>query len=192
MMNTLSKEQASAALKILDLLLSESKWNETNFYRAMSNKLHAMRDNFANALSLNDLNNKLASHMVNRIATRNNQQEIFIGLYVSDGTNALAWEKILSNLPGQLISRPIYAEESQIQAVIKTKSKPLNEAYVSIYVDRNAFITVDEDKVPLDKLGQKMLILKNNSINLENIHFFVHMFKRYQYSKGRLVDFLSF
>ena len=186
-MNSVSKEQASAALQILDRLITDSEWNESSFYRAMGNKLRDIRDNLSNSISCKADNEQLASHMVNRIALRSGQQEIFVGLYSTDGTNFKTWERIIANLPGQMISRPIYAQESQVQEIIKTKEKPENEAYVSIYVNQNSFLTVSEDKVPVDKLGQTMLILKNNSINLDSIHVFVNMLKRYQYLKGRLV-----
>ena len=190
-MNSTYKEQATDALLILDRLIASSTWNESNFYRAMGNKLRDMRNKFASSLSTTENNEKLASHMLNRVALRNNQQEIFIGLYSTDGNNLQTWERIVTNLPGQMISRPIYAQESEVQEIIKTKDKPVNEAYVSIYVNQNSFLTVSEDKIPMDKLGQKMLILKNNSINLDNIHFFFHMLKRYQYLKGKLVQDLG-
>ena len=186
-MKVLSTEQVAEFVKILDSLIASASWDESSFYRAMGNKLRIIRDNVNNLYNADSSQNKLSSHMVNRVALRKEQQEVFIGLYSSDGTNLFSWEQILSNLPGQIIARPIYAEEEQIKNIIKSKTNITNEAYVSIYVNQNSFVSLNADKMPIDKLGQKMLILKNNSINLEYINFFVHMFKRYQYLKGRLV-----
>ncbi len=42
------------------------------------------------------------------------------------------------------------------------------------------------EKIPLDKLGNSLLSLKDNSVKLDNINRFVRQNKTYNYIKGRL------
>lgn len=39
-----------------------------------------------------------------------------------------------------MISRPIYAEEEQVKALLKTKENKQNEAYVAIYINSTDII----------------------------------------------------
>ena len=92
------------------------------------------------------------------------------------------------NLPKQIISRPIYANEEDIKALIRTKVNKVNEAYVSIYIHQSDILFLSPDKTPLDKLEKPLLTLKNKSISLENINLFVHGSSTYHYRQGRLVE----
>ena len=98
-----------------------------------------------------------------------------------------SWERIIANLPHQIIARPIYADETDVKSIIKTKDNKNNEAYVSIYVSQNDILTLDADKVPVDKLGKQLLTLKNTAIKLDNIHFFCYQSNLYQYVRGHLI-----
>ena len=98
-----------------------------------------------------------------------------------------SWERILMNLPKQMISRPIYDDEADIVALIKTKENKNNEAYVSMYISQGDILTISADRTPVDKLGKSLLTLKDKSLSLDNINFFVHQTGTYQYKQGRLI-----
>jgi intracellular multiplication protein IcmQ len=74
-----------------------------------------------------------------------------------------------------------------VKSFIKSKQNRFNEAYVAIYVNQTDILTVDSDKIPLDKFGKPLLSLKNRSLCLDNITRFVHLSGVYHYRKGRLV-----
>lgn len=187
MKNELTEEQVNQVIKALDDAIEQGPWDKSNFLKLIGKNLCEIRDNLMTHLStLSAENTKIASNLANRIALRSGQQEVFIGLYSSDGNSIQSWERILSNLPKQIISRPVYANEKDVKDLIKTKEKKINEAYVSIYVNRNDLLSLAPDKVPVDKLGRPLLSLKNKSIDLENINHFVHLSSVYTYSKGRL------
>jgi intracellular multiplication protein IcmQ len=86
-----------------------------------------------------------------------------------------------------MISRPIYADEEDIKALLRTKENKANEGYVSMYISQSDILPLQSDKIPVDKLGKPLLTLKDKSLSLDNINRFVHKSGIYQYSQGRLV-----
>ena len=188
MKDELSEQQTDAILKALDDAIGQGPWDESNFLRVIGKNLREIRDGFANQLHAPVHEKlKIASHLANRVALRSGQQEIFIALYSSNGTNIQSWERILMNLPKQMISRPVYDNEDDIRALIKTKENKDNEAYVSMYISQSDILAISADKTPIDKRGKRLLTLKDKSLSLDNINRFVHTSGIYQYTQGRLV-----
>jgi intracellular multiplication protein IcmQ len=183
----LSNEQITAILDALDEALRNGPWEKSNFLRVMGKNLQELRDNFAkkaNAPSSAQI--KSDSLLAHRQSLRESQQEVFVSVYCADGTNIQSWEKIVMNLPRQMISRPIYADETQVKDLIKSKVHKENEAYVGIFVNKTDILHLSADKTLVDKLGSSLLALKDKSLDLENITRFVHMTGVYNYSRGRL------
>ena len=188
MKDELSEQQTDAILKALDEAIEKGPWEESNFLRVIGKNLREIRDGFAKQITDPNVEKaKITSHLANRIALRTGQQEIFVSLYSSDGSNVQSWERILMNLPRQMISRPIYADEEDVKALIRTKENKNNEAYVSMYVSQSDILALPADKVPLDKLGKPLLTLKDKALTLDNINRFVHKSVVYGYNQGRLI-----
>jgi len=182
------KQKAEALLRALDDALASGSWTETNFILIIGKKLRAIRDSLAEQVKQSqDDQASSAALLSRRLAMQSTLKEVFIGLYSLEGVSLQAWERILANLRRQMVSRPVYEHEDDIQAIIKTKEKKINEAYVSIFVDEADILFVSADKAPIDKLGKPMLVLKDNAINLENINLFVHLSGTYRYIRGRLI-----
>lgn len=188
MKDELSDQQTDAILKALDEAIEKGPWEDSNFLKVIGKNLREIREGFVNRLNTSGHEkSKITAHLANRIALRSGQQEIFIALYSSDGGNIQSWERILMNLPRQMISRPIYADEEDIKALIRTKENKLNEAYVSMYISQSDILPLPADKVPMDKLGKPLLTLKDKSLSLDNINRFVHKSGSYQFNQGKLV-----
>lgn len=188
MKDILSDEQNKAILEALDEAIKNGPWETSNFLRSIGKSLNEIRDNFAkkaNARTREEV--KTDTYLANRLALRSNQQEIYVSLYSADGTNLQSWERIIVNLPRQMISRPIYAEEEQIKALLKIKENKQNEAYVAIYINSTDIIPLHPDKAIIDKLGNALLTLKDKTLHLENISRFVHITGVYQFKRGRLI-----
>lgn len=188
MKEQLTDEQSAEILKALNQAIEEGPWDKSNFLRMIGKNLSTIRDDFLaylGARSEHEL--KVESQLANKMALRSNQQEIFISLYSFDGTNLQSWERIVANLPKQSISRPIYSNEEDVNETIKLKENKNNEAYVAIYVDKNAFLALPPDKVLKDKWGRELITLKDNSLNLDNLTRFVHISGTYQFNKGHLI-----
>ncbi len=184
----LTKQQSDAVLQALDNALDQGPWEESNFLRVIGKNLRNIRDDFVTQIeSAGKEQASVTVQLANQKALRRDQQKVYLQLYTSDGKNMQSWEWIIANLPRQMISRPIYAEEADVKAIIKTKDNTINEAYVAIYVGQNDMLQISADKIPVDKLGKSRLSLKDGSIKLENIDCFTHQGETYHYYQGRLV-----
>lgn len=184
----LSDKQNEAILKALDDAIKNGPWDKSNFLRAIGKSLSEIRDNFATkAGARSKAQIRAETYLANRLALRGSQQEIFVSLYSTDGTNIQSWEKIIANLPGQMISRPIYANEEHVKSLLKTKEHKQNEAYVAIYVNKADILSLPPDKTLVDKLGNTLLSLKDKSVDVENISRFVHISGIYQIVSGHLI-----
>lgn len=188
MNDQLSDEQNEAILKALNEAIEQAPWDKSNFLRVLGKNLIEIRARFLAQLGAsNQAQLKAESHFANRVALRSGQQEIYVSLYSADGINMQSWEKIITNLPRQMISRPIYADETDIKAILKTKEQKQNEAYVAIYINQADILPLSPDRAPVDKLGKALLSLKHKSLNLDNISRFVHLTNVYRFDKGKLV-----
>ena len=188
MKDQISETQTNAILKALDDALANGPWDESNFLRVIGKNIQEIRDNLANEIEKNSKGStRFSSKQDAYQPERSGQREVYIALYSSDGVHMQSWERILVNLPRQIISRPIYSDEEHVKTLIKSKENKLNEAYVVIYVNESDVLTVSPDKIPLDKFGKPLMALKDRSLNMENIIRFVHLSGVYSYSKGHLV-----
>lgn len=188
MKEILSDQQNEAILNALDEAINNGPWDQSNFLRAIGKNLNDIRENFVNQLDTRTRQQiKADTHLANRMALRSGQQEVFVSLYSADGTNLQSWEKIVANLPRQMISRPIYANEENVRELIKTKENKQNEAYLGIYINQTDIIPLSPDKALSDKLGNALLTLKDKTLDLENISRFVHITGIYQFDRGRLL-----
>lgn len=184
----LTKQQVDALLSALDAALEQGPWAASGFLQVIGKSLQEIRDGFANRMD-GSTQKKLddASLLANQMALRSGQKKIYIALYSFEGSNIKSWERILTNLPRQMISRPIYTEEHDAIAIVKTKETKINEAYVSIYINESDILQMPSDKLPVDKLGKQLLTLKDRSLKLDNIDCFVHQSGRYSFEQGRLI-----
>lgn len=185
MKDELSESQTTAILKALDDTIANGPWNESNFLRVIGKNLQEIRDDLAKQIA-NSAENHLSTRQ-NQPVMKSGQQEVFISIYSAEGNLLQSWERIIANLPRQMISRPIYSEEENVTTLIKSKENKLNEAYVAIYVDQSDILMLNPDKIPLDRLGKPLLTIKDRSLNLDNLTRFVHLSGVYKYVKGKLV-----
>lgn len=188
MKEVLSDQQNEAILQALDEAINNGPWEESNFLRAIGKNLNDIRENFVNQLGTRTKAQIQAeTQLANRMALRSGQQEVFVSLYSADGSNIQSWERIVANLPRQMISRPIYAAEEHVKAIIKTKENKINEAYLGIFINQSGVIALPPDKALSDKLGNLLLTLKDRTLDLDNISRFVHVSGVYHYDRGRLL-----
>lgn len=185
----LTKEQANAVLQALNDAITSGHWSSSNFLRVIEKRLTEIRDEVRNEIEL--VYKKSLPNQSEQIAFMNKVQTdkkmVYVALYSATGKSLQSWEWIVTNLPRQMVSRPIYEQEEQAQAMIKTKENRFNEAYVSIYIEETDVLPVPEDKITHDKLGQPRLLLKDGALKIANIREFVHETGKYHYSQGRLV-----
>ena len=190
------KREAREFLEALDESLEKGPWDTTLFLRAVGKKLRDARTKLAIALGVaipEESPQEIASKQTTQAALaaqmaqqRGEQKEIFILMYCADGGSLTRWEKLLLSLEKQVVSRPIYANESDVRETIRAKKLADNEAYVSAYINKSDLLPVPADKIPRDRQGHPLLILKDGRFNNRLIHRFYHKSGVYAYRDNKL------
>lgn len=192
MNDKLTDEQNDAILKSLNETIEKGPWEKSSFLKVIGKNLRQVREEFIRMLGARtSAELKAESHLANRMALRSGQQEVFVSLYSADGSNLQSWERIVANLPKQMISRPIYADEAHMKDILQIKENKINEAYVAIYINQMDILPLSAEKASFDKLGKALLSLKDKTLNLENITRFVHQSGVYRYERGHLIKTLA-
>ncbi|MGQ3892554.1 Dot/Icm secretion system protein IcmQ [Legionella sp. CNM-4043-24] len=189
MKDELTDEQAREILDALDRAITKGPWEESNFLRLFGKKLRELREEFATQMVSSDMAAAASTEarQARQDLVRGGQQLVYVALYSSEGSMLISWERIIANLSRQVLSRPIYAEEHDVQFMIRSKENRINEAYLAIYVDNQDVLTLTSDKTPRDKFGKPLMTLKDRALKIENISHFVHNGLQYNYVKNRLV-----
>lgn len=191
MKDELTDEQNAAIIKSLNEAISRGPWDKSNFLKVIGKSLKETQDIFLAQLGgAAHSKFKAQSDFMSPITLRADQQEVYVSLYCYDGANLQSWEKIIVNLPRQMISRPIYANEEEIKVSIKSKENKQNEAYVAICINKSDILDIPSDKMAVDKLGKALLSLKDKSLAVNNISRFVHLGNTYRYEKNHLIKIL--
>ncbi len=189
-----SNEKA-AFLKLVSTLesaLKEGPWDKGLLLQAMGKKLRDFHKELtASGKHWLDEEQEKMEHSAQTpkkvIAPREGMELVYISLYCSNGAQLERWESILHTLAASIISRPIYAKETDIKENIAQKKTPANEGYCAVWIDKSEITKPFTGESPRDKLGHELLVLKRGSIDLNHIQYFVHQDKRYTYEAGRLV-----
>ncbi len=182
-----TKEQLHGILLALDKALERGPWSASTFLTLIGKKLKLIRDNLVDNLQEAE-NESLGGVKISQSTEKfSSMKRIYIALYAFDGSNLQSWERIIDHLPDQVISRPVYANEEDVIANIRSKSNRINEAYAAIYVDPLYILQLPKERVLVDKLGNPLLSLKDKAINLNNFDELVHQSGNYRYVGGRLI-----
>lgn len=183
----LSKEQIEEITNALDRVVEDLPWGQSVFLSALGKKFEKIRDEFKNDVQGILIDSKEShQHGHDHLTLRDDHIEIYIGIYNAQGTKLNIWTKVILNLIAQCVSRPIYATESAVKEMVRSKSNLNNEGYVLIHVKETDLMKVDEDKIPRDKLGNELLLLKDRVITPEKIKKFFHSTGEYEYKHGVL------
>jgi len=190
------REKAKEFLAKLDETIEEGPWNTTLFLRAVGKKLHDIRAKLAESLGIFDSLDEFghptaeqpstAAQLADHAAERSNQQEIFISMYCTEGNVIERWEKLLLALEKQVVSRPVYGSEHDIRATIRSKTNTINEAYVAAFVKTDDILVVPPQRIPRDRQGHPLLLLKDGKFKNSFITRFCHRSGVYQYRDGKL------
>lgn len=184
-----TKDKLFGILLALDKALEQGPWSASTFLTLIGKKLKNIRDNLVDKLE----NVEDESRGESRVVAKQNadrfvsMKKIYVALYAFDGSNLQSWERIIDHLPDQVTSRPVYANEEDMIATIRTKSNRINEAYAEIYVDPQYILQLPQERISVDKLGKPLLALKDKAINLHNFDVLVHQSGVYRYVGGRLI-----
>lgn len=190
MTEKLTKDQKVGIVQALDEALDKAPWAASTFLSIIGKKLRLLRDEVAESIedNVDEAKNRSSQSSRKLEAGRSGQMKmLYVSVYAFDGSNIQSWERILQHLPNQVISRPVYENEEDVIASIRSKNNRMNEAYVAIYVDPQYILAQPPEKISIDRLGKPLLLLKDKAINLDNVDVFVHQTGTYRFVSGRLV-----
>jgi Dot/Icm secretion system protein IcmQ len=176
---------ALAIKQILDDGIEAGPWQANLFLKGMKKKLEELRDSFVAKVGLDQHNAQLASDLLSDNSGENT--EVYIALYQSQGGNLHKWQEVVASLVKYTMGRPIYKNESDVQAAIRLTDRNLNNAYVVVKVRLDAIITDSEEQVRRDREGRQLIRLHETAIQLKNIVRLVHASGQYKLLRNFLV-----
>lgn len=184
--NDISPEKLKEIASALDKVVDELPWSQTVFLKALGKKFEKIRDEFKENIGQGHASQAQIKKDQERFALKENQMEIFVSIYCSQGGEISQWDPVISNLIKQSVSRPAYSTEKAIREMIRSKTNQTNEAYVSVFIDKGDILESPPDRVPRDKCGNILITLKERAIKKENIRKFYHKSGVYLYNPGSL------
>jgi len=167
-------------LKALDGAIDKGPWEHNLFFKGIGKKLRDARDKFKEELGLDELTADLLTQNHSK-QIDNQTTEVYISLYQAEGSSISKWTTVVNSLAGYNLTRPVYRNETDIQAAIRSKEQQQNDAYVAVRVRNIDIMKPALDMQPTDKLGHELLILREGAVHLENISRFVHKTGQYQF-----------
>lgn len=179
-------DKAQRILKVLDDTIAKEVWSQSSFLKAIGKELSKIRDSLTDFIQSREQSSYKTVKSSKPSIQKDHLKEVFISIYSSDGSHMQSWERIIANLPKQIVSRPVYIEEIDAQNWIKHKGNKVNEGYVCMLVKEQDLLQVAEDRQPKDKFGKPLLVLKDRSVDLDNIQKFVHQSGNYHFIQGHL------
>ncbi len=172
-------------------MLSNEHWEDSPFMKILHAKLCKVIDEFDDLMGIQHTTNaeQVVDKSLERAAFFQSQdmQLIYIYLYTSEGKALDAWERVISNIAKQYISRPIYISEDDVQGAAQFSPILINAGYVGVWVKKSAIIVEDEAHQIKDKFGKRLISLKDRSIDLKNMEYFWNNYMLYEWKEGGLV-----
>jgi Dot/Icm secretion system protein IcmQ len=178
----LGEQEASARQLVQSLndLLSSGDWEATLFLKANKKKLEALRDQ-AQAILDNIATSKENKKAMKEYVEQPGYKLVYISIYQADPNNLSKWQGVIKGLEKHSVSRPIYAEEVHVQALIRGKPDPAKEAYIKAFVRESDILKPQLGKTTYDRYDQPLITVKEGSVKVENIVEFIHQNKHYRY-----------
>lgn len=177
-------ELKKRVLASFDKALIEGDWKSRTLFRAIGKQLHEFREQIENEILPESRETMGPSNLQQEC---NNLKTIYVSLYQTEYRDLQRWMHCIKALTEYCITRPIYLEEAAIQQALRAKTDNLREAYVIAKVKPEHVIEEMNGQKMQDKWGNYLVRLKEHSLKLEHIKFFIHDNKHYSVIEGNLV-----
>ena len=182
MVNERSLAINKALVKIFDELLEKGDWHSTLFLKVSGQRILKLREK-AQALLDGALQD---SAPLEEVFDTTGYILVYVSLFHMGGGSPKDWQGRLKSLSGYAVSRPIYEKEEHVQAVIRNKDSPENEAYVAVWIKEDQVLSRTGERAKKDSFGHPLLVLRSEALKNARIEFFVHQGTIYTYDGSRL------
>ncbi|MES2203772.1 MAG: type IVB secretion system protein IcmQ [Pseudomonadota bacterium] len=185
------KEKTRELYRDVEMLVNEEKALRKKYgigerYKAISSRLDAVLQSVRQAVSLPPQEVAIERSSP---ALSEGQQYVFVHLFNNKGKVLSRWEAMLS--PRQLaeysVNRPIYAEQKQVEAYIRSRPNDDEHAFLMMKIEQSDVLQRDESTDNYDSLGHPLLKLKEGAFKEQGLIYFFHKGVRYILSCGHLI-----
>lgn len=173
-------------IAVLDELLGVGDWQASLFLRTAGKQIQNLREQ-AQKLLAEVAGGIVAPRIGQETKAKDGYIRVYISLYQAEGNDNQKWYRTLKSLADYSLSRPVYLEEQQVRAMIRTKENTHKEAYVAVFIQEKDIIHLPGGRMATDRLGHELLTLKAGAVKTENIIEFVHDDKHYVLGEKGLV-----
>lgn len=172
-------------------MLSNEHWEDSPFMKVLHAKLSKVIAEFDEIIGVSSSEKieQVVDDSLEREANYLSQDMrlVYIYLYTSEGKTLAAWERVISNISKQYVSRPIYLVEDDVQGAAQFSPILINAGYIAVWVKSSAIIVEDEAHQIKDKFGKRLITLKDRSVDIKNIEYFWNNYMLYQWKESGLV-----
>ena len=173
----------NAIITTVDHVIDAEEWDSSLFLRNTLKPLKAIREQAQAELSRYGEQTQ-ERKTLRDIPIADNEVEVYISLFQSDGYNTGKWAMQLRSLNRYIVGRPVYANEKDVQDRIRLRGTQ-NEAYVAVVVKKS---DIQSGAANLkDQYDHPLVTLKEVALNGGRIVAFLHQGIRYQLIDGQLV-----
>lgn len=177
-------------IEILDKIIEKGHWEGTLFLQAAGKKLRELREHLKANLDVSTEPTESPSllHRYRQTKTTLNKANlVFILIYSAEGGNLKQWETIINSLATHSMTRPIYRNESDVQAVIRSKPNKQNDAYIAFSITADDINPPFNNKPSVDRYGNELVVLKEGVIHSDKVEYFIHTSGKYFFQNGKLI-----
>ncbi len=126
-----------------------------------------------------------ATNHTNADKLSENETLVYVSLFNAQGNILNSWQKLLEPkaLYDHSVNRPIYANQKEIEEMLRNKTNKNQNAYFIIVVNKNDIMANEETTTLRDPNGFPLLRLKQGALKKGNIKLFVHKDINYKIDK---------
>lgn len=176
-----------AVINAVDHVIAAGDWNSSLFLKNTIKPLIAIKAE-AEA-EINSLEEKAGQKSITIKPPAEDEVNVCISLFQSDGYNINKWAMQLRSLDRYTVGRPVYLSEDDIQKRIRLRAGAAgSEAYVIVTIKKVDIQLIDPLAVPpKDQFDHPLILLKETAVRNGRIVGFMHQGTRYHFVDGQLI-----
>ena len=174
-----------AIITTVDHVLEGGDWQSSLFLRNTIKPLLAIKAEAEAELAQLEMK-AVESAVVNQPLSED-EVEVYISLFQSDGYNMSKWAMQLRSLDRYVVGRPIYKNQDDVEKRIRLRAGLGNEGFVIVVVKKNDIQPAGNTAPLKDQFDHTLLTLKETAIKNGRIIAFVHGGTRYYFTDGQLI-----
>ncbi|PIZ04170.1 MAG: Dot/Icm secretion system protein IcmQ [Gammaproteobacteria bacterium CG_4_10_14_0_8_um_filter_38_16] len=176
-----------AVIHAVDHVIAAGDWSSSLFLKNTIKPLIAIKAEAETEINI--LEEKVEKKAVKITPPTEDEVDVYISLFQSDGYNINKWAMQLRSLDRYTVGRPVYQSEADVQKRIRLRSAAAgNEGYVIVTIRKADIQSPDPFASPLkDQFDHPLLVLKEIAVRNGRIVAFVHQGICYHFVDGQLI-----